>query len=36
MTFGGHIVYLWRSEDANDATRDTNKLYARQKSFYYQ
>ena len=24
-----------RSEGANDATRDTNKLYARQKSFDY-
>ena len=24
-----------RSEGANDATRDTNKLSARQKSFYY-
>ena len=24
-----------RSEGTNDATRDTNKLYARQKSFDY-
>ena len=24
-----------RGEGANDATRDTNKLYARQKSFDY-
>ena len=45
MTFGGHTVYLCprvasfapeRSENANDATRDTNKLYARKKSFDYQ
>ena len=40
MTFGGHIVYFValvasfapeRSEGAKNATRDTNKLYARQK-----
>ena len=45
MTFGGHIVYLWpeqhhlrlsgASEGANYATRDTNKLHTRQKSFDY-
>ena len=42
MTFGGHIYSLFvarvasfapeRSQGANDATRDMNKLYARQKS----
>ena len=49
MTFGGHIVYFValvaasfapkRSKGAKNATRDTNKLHARQKSFdchYYQ
>ena len=37
MTFGGHIGYLWPkwSEGGNDATRDTNKLYAQQKAFDY-
>ena len=48
MTFGGHIVYFVAlvasfapelSEGAKNATRDTSKLHARQKSFdchYYQ
>ena len=47
MTFGDHIVYLWpdwhnlrpSGAGANDATRDINKLHARQKScdyHYYQ
>ena len=41
MTFGGHIVYFVArvASFANDATRDTNKLYDRQKScdyHYYQ
>ena len=48
MTFGGHIVYFVarvasfapkrEAQGANDATRDTNKLYDRQKScdYYYQ
>ena len=29
MTYGGHIV-LFVARVANDAMRDTNKLYARQ------
>ena len=40
MTFAGHIVYLCPEQHhLNDATRDTNKLYVRQKScdyHYYQ
>ena len=39
MTFGVASFAPERSEGANDATRDTNKLYARQKScdyHYYQ
>ena len=43
MSFRGHNLFLAQaasiapeqSEGANDAMRDTNKLYARQKSFDY-